>query len=746
MSLKNFMSFEGQDNRHSCLGNRHFRLVRESMSLLSLLVLLGGLTACGGDSSSGSSADDISSDSRSSGSGSPLNSTIEYGKMTDKRDGQVYKTVVIGSQTWMAENLNYETDNSYCYDNKAGKCAEYGRYYTWASAVGKTEDECGSGKFCNLGADVQGVCPDGWHLPTKVEWNILLDETGDHSACKRLRSQSGWDNENGTDDYGFSALPAGFRRYRGDFDYNGYSTYFWSAAEDGKDDAYIVDLSGENDFVTIQPWDKGVWVSVRCIQDGSGLPDNSIDEMKKMRLNPDITYGTMTDERDGKAYKTIKIGKQEWMAENLDYADSVKTPSLLKRSWCYDNDVTNCAVAGRLYSWSAAIDSISLYDNGLDCGYDKLCELPAKVQGICPDGWHLPDTTEWNTLIDEAGGRSDAGAILKSQTGWSTYYVVSSDALGFSANPDGSWNYVYDHFNTGTVAFWSSTEERDGFFDIDAFAMFLDNGRAASLNDMYKLDGVSVRCIKDSEDASGSGNMARSSSSRIDDPDLSSSSSSESKTAWDYLNPEIDYGEMVDERDGQVYKTVTIGSQTWMAQNLNYETDGSFCLDDDTTKCSEYGRLYTWADAVDSIALYEGDDGVVCYELTETCNFPAKIRGVCPNGWHLPNYDEWKTLFDEVGGQRGAGKVLKSQMGWDYSWDDANGTDAYGFSVHPAGSKDPEGEYGEWRKMAYFWYAQSSAVAGDHYGSCWGVYDINDYFDNLSCNKKYSLSVRCLKD
>ena len=176
-------------------------------------------------------------------------------------------------------------------------------------------------------------------------------------------------------------------------------------------------------------------VELNCSALLEGNTGWSWDVPKECRFNPDITYGTMTDSRDGQTYKTVKIGDQTWMAENLNYADSINTPSLLERSWCYNDNIENCAVAGRLYTWAAAIDSVKLAtdaDNPQDCGYGKNCKLPASVQGICPKGWHLPNKLEWNTLISAVGGKKTAGSALKSQTGWNGS-GNGTDSLGFSA-------------------------------------------------------------------------------------------------------------------------------------------------------------------------------------------------------------------------------------------------------------------------------------------------------------------------
>ena len=143
----------------------------------------------------------------------------EKGTFTDARDGKTYKTVKIGSQTWMAENLNHETDESYCYKGDPSNCEKYGRLYTWEAA--------------------RKACPVGWHLPDTTEWNLLgtfvantLFDYNTDSVGYALKSTSGWGNAggksgNGSDAFGFDALPAGYRSSYGGFDDLLYSTYFW---------------------------------------------------------------------------------------------------------------------------------------------------------------------------------------------------------------------------------------------------------------------------------------------------------------------------------------------------------------------------------------------------------------------------------------------------------------------------------------------------------------------------------------
>ena len=187
--------------------------------------------------------------------------------LVDERDGQTYRIVKIGDQTWMAENLNYETENSFCYNDSSEYCETYGRLYTWAAAVGKTEKECGS-SLCGLPRrNVQGVCPDGWHLPSHEEMDDFVYTVGKFPLVTAIiKSRTGWDDgSNGTDDYGFSALPAGNRELFG-FDEEGVGTSFWSSTEYNNDYAYSMRLI-YSEMASLSPSDKYYGFSIRCLKD-----------------------------------------------------------------------------------------------------------------------------------------------------------------------------------------------------------------------------------------------------------------------------------------------------------------------------------------------------------------------------------------------------------------------------------------------------------------------------------------------
>ena len=237
--------------------------------------------------SSGSEGVEGSSASVPGGSSDASVYDADKNTLTDLRDGQVYKTTTIDipsksySEVWMAKNLNYETDNSWCGGGSGsteGDCSVYGRLYTWAAAVGRDEDECGDGHTCGLGSgDIRGACPKGWHLPSQAEWETLIvavdgsitEYTSSNTAGTKLKSQTGWKiNGNGTDAFGFSALPAGFSDDLWYYYSEGYDAYFWSSTEYYSNCAsYYMNLGCNNDYADLNNYGKDSGFSVRCLKD-----------------------------------------------------------------------------------------------------------------------------------------------------------------------------------------------------------------------------------------------------------------------------------------------------------------------------------------------------------------------------------------------------------------------------------------------------------------------------------------------
>ena len=378
--------------------------------------------------------------------------TCEYEELIDERDGQVYKTVKIGNQVWMAENLNFKTELSNCYKDQDSNCTKYGRNYDWSAAL--------------------DACPSGWHLPTDIELRELVSAVGgDSIAGKVLKSTNGWnDGFNGSDAYGFSAIRASYDSI--DVSEVESFAYFWSSSEKLDVCVNSMSLIGASDSTEIGCHDKNSRISIRCLKDGENGPEE--------------IYGTLTDSRDGRTYKTVKIGSQIWMAENLNY----KTDN----SYCYNDSINYCEKYGRLYTWSAAMDSAGVWsDSAKGCGYGVMCSPKYAVQGVCPAGWHLPDTTDWQTLITAVGGWETAGKKLKSIAGW--LYFESTDDYGFSALPGGFLYRSGTYDVVGSTAYlWTSTENAERNFH--AYSIMIASDGIDSFSDGFKDNANSVRCVE----------------------------------------------------------------------------------------------------------------------------------------------------------------------------------------------------------------------------------------------------------
>jgi len=216
------------------------------------------------------------------------------------------------------------------------------------------------------------------------------------------------------------------------------------------------------------------------------------ERAKEIANLPNVSYGTLADSRDGKKYRTVKIGDNTWMAENMNYKPATG------ESWCNDDSESNCAKYGRLYNWAAA-------------------------RAVCPAGWRLSSRADWDKLGKAVGGFAaglnkrgematdvndltgnigwfNAAAKLRTKGGWksSDENIVNTDDYGFSALPGGNRFYydgAYRYYSPGSIGAWWATDN-DG---VGAYSQFIDNAKghvrgdkAANLN-----SGFSVRCVQD---------------------------------------------------------------------------------------------------------------------------------------------------------------------------------------------------------------------------------------------------------
>jgi uncharacterized protein (TIGR02145 family) len=383
----------------------------------------------------------ISSPSSGNSSSSSQGDDIVDGLFTDARDGKKYKTVEIGIQIWMAENLNYHeewvgiTRGNKCYDNIDANCEKYGRMYEWDDAI--------------------RVCPDGWHLPSNFEWDALISFVGSDAGKKLKSTSSDWRDGAGTDDYDFGALPGG-SLYQGNFENINIHGNWWTSTEYSGDRSVLKAMSPNFNTYNIA---KANQYSVRCI---NGYSSSSA-----------IAYGEVIDSRDNQKYVTVKIGMQTWMAQNLNFAG---------KGVCYNGLGSNCSKYGRLYTWASTMSAPESYNTEL------LNATPGYRQGICMVGWHLPSSSEWNALISFVG--SDAGKLRARSSEWGDNY--GTDIYGFGALPGGSlYQGEFENINIHGN-WWTSTENSSDRSVLKAMVPSF-----VSYERMGKENQWSVRCVED---------------------------------------------------------------------------------------------------------------------------------------------------------------------------------------------------------------------------------------------------------
>ncbi|MCR4826253.1 MAG: T9SS type A sorting domain-containing protein [Bacteroidales bacterium] len=456
-------------------------------------------------------------------------------------EGNVYQTVRIGKQCWMRSNLRTKhfadgtsipcgglsssgtsvssSTSPYYYEYEGWLMwfSQHGLLYNWPATMQ------GNLATSSVYEFVQGVCPNGWHVPSKTEWALLTDYVrtrpkyrcggNTYNIAKALATgpfDSDWATSNSACDVGcntadnnatgFSVFPTGGYIDLG-FCNIGYRAYIWSS--ELINDTYTEYLFMESDATDAYTYPGGVKsdaYAVRCLRDNY---DQFPWDYQPCPGTPMVT------DYDGNLYPTVQIGSQCWMRYNLrttHYADGTSIPAGTTQSsytpYYYNYSTSNVTLTSRgyLYNWPAVMH-----------GANSSSANPSGVQGICPAGWHVPSDAEWTQLENYVGSQSlyiwdnDSTYIacsLASISLWehsSVPYSIGSfpeDANNttlFSAVPAGYYNGSYFNFGN-TAAFWSSTNCTDSY----AYSRFLYNYSAiVNRSGCTKNNGLSVRCVKD---------------------------------------------------------------------------------------------------------------------------------------------------------------------------------------------------------------------------------------------------------
>jgi uncharacterized protein (TIGR02145 family) len=417
---------------------------------------------------------------------------------------------------------------------------------------------------------------------------------------------------------------------------------------------------------------------------------------------PQEPTGSFTDSRDGKSYKLVKIGDQTWMAENLHFADSL------------------------IYIFSDA-------------------------QKVCPENFHLPSLEEIQELVDHVGGLDIAAKVLKSTSGWPSGEFGDwngTDDFGFNAMP-------VDSGDGGTDEnFWTSTHDYHNYstgmmlkinpYPISKYRCGSSADNACLLNAEPDTK-LSVRCLSN---ISSCGTTTYNNRTHFcqnstvyslcrgrsydagtyvckDQQLYSIATDSIYKYSWVWLNPEKEYGIYQDPRDKQYYKTIVIDTLVWMAENLNYASEGSVCFENDSMYCDLYGRMYTITQARNG---------------KEPTDYDEDVQGICPDGWRLPKESEFKAA---IGGNDPHVTVYAKIIGYDTNKEMYEHQNKTGLSIVFGGihNSEPSIYWPEWDGLNIEGGIIGSNFEFDvyyHYyqGSNWGGYIRDGQAENVRCVKR----------
>lgn len=677
-------------------------------------------------------------------------------------DGNVYNTVMIGEQCWMAENLRTTkySDNSpinqgYWYypgGNQSNKLV-YGLLYNWTAVMH------GASSSNSIPSGVQGICPTGWHVPSDAEWYQLttyLESQGifrcgsnNNWIAKSISSKTGWSASSNTCSIGylpndnnvtgFGAVPSG--TYLGGSYLFGNCCDWWTTTEKNNNEAFNRYLDSFDKIVKRDGNQKGWANAVRCLRDTGVEPSDttsSPSDTTEVPADTTVLYGqpcpnapTVTD-HEGNVYNTVQIGTQCWTRENLRTTTSPITGTYLippanttytytgKQARWFNNDSITYAPKnyGLLYNYNAAIDTYNLEfgeTSVVTAGdYERGFDFVGHRRGICPLGWHLPSDEEWTTLAYYVSSQDSCVSEF------ATYNNRTWIAKALASTTD--WN---NSINTAAVGNNQQTNNITGFSALPSGGYgFLGYGVCGFMRNVgdyanfWSTNHLYPRIFINGNQfvarGEGYGTLSCFSVRCLRDED---SGSSPTLVVDEKPCPNTP---TVTDVDGNVYNAVMIGEQCWMKENLRttHYANGDTILfgnarkypNNDQSNVAEYGYLYQWYATMHLDNSYQGQT--------------LDIQGICPTGWHVPSYTEWGALADYAG-QNYYGLIAST-----------------GFSTQLAGRYwDGYHNFGE---RNYFWTRDYVVNQAIHYRF---MDDAMNLSSNGETENAYAFfSVRCLRD
>ena len=720
------------------------------------------------------------------------NGTCVYSCATVEFDGYTYNAIQIGSQCWFDENLRstiyangdvipagltdgewisttsgatavYGEGSSNCQENspdidacdEVQSLAEYGRLYNgWATI------------------DSRGLCPTGWHVPTNGEWtvleNFITSQGFNGTEGTALKSTYGWSEDfnggNGTDDFGFSGLPGGYRSaWNGSFLASGYFGEWWSSSSVGSGNIWNRSLSHYESELDNNTPTPVFGFSVRCIQSPIilGCTDSTADNYDDTAteddgsctysiipgctdataLNYDDTateddgscvYSCATVEFDNYTYNAVQIGNQCWFDENL-------------RSTIYAN--------GDVISPITSLDLMTLINNSNQIGYNTVygesdfgcsdsspdfdaCDETLSLQeygrlynwfavdderGLCPTGWVVPNLEHWSELMDYMDTQDiDISLALPSTSGWANNLSdLFTNEVAFSGLPGGEFNvgdFGGQYLQSGYYSYtWVG--EPVSTLPTTIYTTVLGGGSFGFSTGVIgdgslwpqENNARSVRCIRNT-------------------PGCTDTNAFNYNEDADYDDGSCLYYCASVEFDGYTYNGVQIGDQCWFSENLR------------TTKFAngidipEVTNLQDWIDTDSPARCYFNNDPAneanwgMLYNGYAS-NYLASTE-ICPTGWHLPTSGEFNVLNDYLVSQGENTLNIRSITGWQVGNAGGNGTDSYGFNAYPSGVRglnpdSPNDGFGGDGDGAYFHTPSSTirAITNDFFQISGNIYE-----------------------
>ena len=710
---------------------------------------------------------------------------IAYGTFVDPRDGTAYRTVAIGEQIWMAENLNYNTTGSKCATNtgyhyvylgeEEGYCYIYGRLYPSSMA--------------------SEVCPFGWRLPNDSEWAALINYAGNDSAATKLRAARGWSTQNngtqGTDDYGFSALPGGYgsSSYVDNF---GRGSYWWSAtAARYSNYTYRWSISNEysngkykytmkKDSVGGYSYSSGYFFSsVRCIQDercnsaayntathfcfnetlyplcggykynltnqrcgeddiietkcGNAWYDNTTHfcvENTVYQLCGYYSYYRKSydpaNQRCGENYTVeTKCGNGWYEETNSNYKCEDNVVKMRCESLWYNTETHFCYGS----------ETYELCNGDSYYPYDQKCE-DNTVKGRCgtvlynvkthfcssSNLYELCNGKEFNPASQKCG----ADNIVVTQCGTDWY-----DATNYELRCSGQIVQT----RCGTNYWYDAKTQRCGEGNVIETKCGADWYNAGNSNLKCEENIVKTQCGNNWYDA------------KTQRCDIGNVVQGKCGNVWYDAENQVCESGIVQTKCGEgSYNEAThvcLGGASCLIEERGVDGPaGSFEYGEKTYNAVRIGCQIWMKENLDYNAI-----GSKCYGNSESnCDIYGRLydwetaNTVCPSGWHLPSNEEWNALVSYVGGRAIAGTKLKAN-GW-YTGGYPASTNNYGFSAKPGGLCSSDGGFSGVEYFG-FWWSSSEYDSDRAFQRDMGY---PEYIGDDFRDKTLLLSIRCVQD